>query len=269
MNRSAQQSDLEAILNTLEKSSTNTTSFSDNWSQGRSAFGGIAAAFAVTGMRKLLDSPRSIRSLMVSFIAPLPPGEIEVAARIQRQGKNVTQTSADVISNNVVCLQAMAVFGNPRDALRIAAEEDFNPTPREHGLAFDVHAERLPAFLQSFEGYWIDGSLPFSGKLSRHLKMWVRHRSGLSELPIEKLVTICDIPPPVILSAFEKPPVPASSLTWSLEFVVPPELISSDWFYLDFKLDAAADGYTQQSGKIYDESGQLCALSRQCMVYFG
>ena len=33
-------------------------------------------------------------------------------------------------------------------------------------------------------------------------------------------------------------------------------------------LDAAADGYTQQSGRIYEESGRLCALSRQCMAYF-
>jgi len=38
---------------------------------------------------------------------------------------------------------------------------------------------------------------------------------------------------------------------------------------MEFEVDAAADGYTQQSGKIYDESGRLIALTRQCMVYFG
>ena len=91
----------------------------------------------------------------------------------------------------------------------------------------------------------------------------------MSNLPTEKLVTICDIPPPVILSYFDSAPIPSSSLSWSLEFVVPPEEIESDWFYLEFVAEAAADGYTQQSGKIYDEMGQLCALSRQCMVYFG
>jgi len=58
-------------------------------------------------------------------------------------------------------------------------------------------------------------------------------------------------------------------LTWSLEFVVPPESVKSDWLYLEFTVEAAADGYTQQSGKVFDETGQLCALSRQCMVYFG
>ncbi|MFN3164056.1 MAG: hypothetical protein ACE37N_11390 [Pseudohongiellaceae bacterium] len=49
----------------------------------------------------------------------------------------------------------------------------------------------------------------------------------------------------------------------------PAERIASDWFYLQFTAEAAAEGYTQQSGRIYSESGELCALSRQCMVYFG
>ena len=114
----------------------------------------------------------------------------------------------------------------------------------------------------------MDGNAPFSGRQSRNMALWVRHRTDLSDLPTEKLVTIADIPPPVILTHFDKPPVPSSSLTWSLEFVVPPETIKSEWFYLEFTVEAASAGYTQQSGKIFDESGQLCALSRQCMAYF-
>ena len=101
------------------------------------------------------------------------------------------------------------------------------------------------------------------------LNMWVRHRQDVSGFPIEKLVDIADIPQPVLLSHFEKPPVPASSLSWSLEFVEAPEEIVSEWFYLEFEVEAAANGYTQQSGKIFDETGRLVALTRQCMVYFG
>ncbi len=263
-----QESDLESILTKLQQSRNNTSSFSENWSQGRSAFGGIAAAFATTGLRKCLSSPRPLRSLMVSFIAPLPPGEIRVDARIQRQGKNVTQCSADVIANDVVCLQALAAFGNPREGFKLPPQVEFNPIPRERGMRFEDNAKQLPRFLQYFDGYWVEGAMPFSGKPELSLKMWVRHRSDLSAFPVEKIVSIADIPPPIILSHFTKPPVPSSSLSWSLEFVVPPESISSDWYYLEFSVDAAADGYTQQSGKIFDESGRLCALSRQCMVYF-
>ncbi|NQV69177.1 MAG: thioesterase family protein [Pseudohongiella sp.] len=262
-------SNLENILARLEQSDTNTTHFSENWTQGRSAFGGISAAFAVTGMRKLLDSTPPLRSLMVSFIAPLPAGQVRVDSKIQRQGKNVTQCSAEVIADSVVCLQAMAVFGNPREAFRAPSLIKADPIPREKGIPFSTHENSLPRFLQYFEGCWVGGGIPFSGDYKPYLKMWVRHKSKLTDFPTEKIVTLADIPPPVVLSHFEKPPVPASSLSWSLEFVVPPESIDCEWFYLEFEVEAAADGYTQQSGKIFDESGRLCALTRQCMAYFG
>jgi len=58
-------------------------------------------------------------------------------------------------------------------------------------------------------------------------------------------------------------------LSWSLEFIEAPEELTSEWFYLEFEVEAAADGYTQQSGRIYDELGRLVALTRQSMVYFG
>lgn len=262
-------SDITNILTALEQSSNNTTNFSENWAQGRSAFGGISAAFAVTAMRKQLNTPQPLRSLMVSFIAPLPPGEISVNAKTQRQGKNVTQCSADVIAGDVVCLQAMAVFGKPRDAFRAPILVAADPIPRDKGIPFHNHEKRLPRFLQYFDGCWLDGGIPFSGNFKPELKLWVRHKSDLSDFPLEKIVTIADIPPPVILSHFTQPTVPSSSLSWSLEFVVEPESITGEWFYLEFNTEAAADGYTQQSGKIFDESGRLCALSRQCMVYFG
>lgn len=262
-------SDLGRILETLSESEENRTAFGDIWSQGRSAFGGLAAAFAVTAMGKQVAPGRPMRSLMVSFIAPLPPGDARAAARVLREGKSVTQTAADVAGGDGVCLQAMGVYGAPREALAVEPARDFNPTPRERGTAFSAYRKRMPEFLSCFDGCWVDGGLPFSGRPGRHLNLWARHRTDLSRFPAERIVTIADIPPPVVLSYFDAPPAPSSSLTWSLEFVVAPEEVRSEWFYLEITLDAAGDGYTQQSGKIFEESGRLCALTRQCMVYFG
>jgi|TARA_B110000238_G_scaffold24971_1_gene24115 acyl-CoA thioesterase len=264
-----QDTNLGDILSGLENSDSNSTRFSENWSQGRSAFGGLSAAFAVTTMRKKLAQPQTIRSLMVSFIAPVIPGEVNVEATVLRQGRNVTQCSANVISEGQIALQAMAAFGNSREAFKPATAGHKVLPSRDNGITFSDNAKRLPHFLQYFDGCWIDGGIPFSGSYKPYLNMWVRHKQDVSRFPIEKLVAIADIPPPVLLSHFEKPPVPASSLTWSLEFVEPPEKITGEWFYLEFVVEAAADGYTQQSGKIYDELGRLVALTRQCMVYFG
>jgi len=264
-----QDTNMDDILQILESSPSTSTSFSENWSQGRAAFGGLSAAFAVTAMRKKLARPQTIRSLMVSFIGPIAAGEVSVEAKVIRQGKNVTQCSADVISQGQIGLQAMAAFGNPREAFKPASMPRTEMPSRESGISFSDNAKRLPHFLQYFDGCWVGGGMPFTGNYKPFLNMWVRHKQNLSRFPIEKIVAIADIPPPVLLSHFEKPPVPASSLSWSLEFVEAPESISSEWFYLEFVVDAASDGYTQQSGKIYDEQGRLVALTRQCMVYFG
>ena len=262
------RSNLDSTLKSLQESDDNITTLDDGWSQGRSAFGGISAAFAMTAMRKLVPYDLPLRSLSVSFIAPVPPGKVLVETKIIRKGKSVIQTEASLVCNDNICLRAMAAFGYARETYKIPPNKSFKPKPRGSGVKFEDHAKQTPGFLQFFEGEWVNDGMPFAGKLSRKLELWVRHNIDLDQFPAEKLITICDIPPPVILSHFSIPPVPSSSLTWSLEFVIPPEKVSSDWFFLEFFVDAAANGYTQQSGNIYDEEGRLCALSRQCMVYF-
>ncbi len=264
-----QGTNIDRILDELENSNSNTTHFSENWSQGRSAYGGLAAAFAVTAMRKQLAQAQTIRSLMVSFIAPVAAGEVTVEASLLRQGKNVSQCSANVISQGQIALQAMAAFGNSREAFEPPRQAIKELPDRNSGIAFSDNSKQTPHFLQYFDGCWIGGGIPFSGNYKPFLNLWVRHKQDVSRFPVEKLLAIADIPPPVLLSHFDKTPVPASSLSWSLEFIEAPELIRSEWFYMEFEVDAAADGYTQQSGKIYDESGRLIALTRQCMVYFG
>ena len=262
-----QEIDLPEILGRLRASKQNKTYFTESWTQGRSAFGGLSGALAVCGMEKLLPAPQSMRSLMASFIAPLPPGEVTVVPKIIRQGKNVTQLSADLIANDQICLQTMAVFGNSRDTLEIAPDNSFKPEPRRENSNLS-HGGRLPPFLKYFEGSWTGGGIPFSGSCDNRLGIWVKHKSDMSAYPVEKILSIADFPPPVILSHYNQPHVPASSLTWSLEFVKEPETVVDNWFYLDYIIDHAAHGYTQQSGKVFTEDGQLCALSRQCMVYF-
>lgn len=262
-----QDRELPDILREMYTSPEYHSSFTETWTQGRSAFGGLSTALAVCGARRLLPSSQPARSLMVSFIGPIPAGKVTVVPRIQRQGKNVTQLSAELHAGQELCLQVMAVFGNARESLTVTPDPGFTPAPRtDDGASLQNNAG--PPFLRYFESCWSGGGIPFSGTRDKSLGIWARHRSDMSEFPVEKLVALADIPPPVILSHYTEPAVPASSLTWSLEFVMEPEEVDSDWFYLDYQVDHAAHGYTQQSGKLFTENGELCALSRQCMVYF-
>jgi acyl-CoA thioesterase len=176
--------------------------------------------------------------------------------------------TADLYVGDQLCLQAMGVFGHGRPSRRVQAERPIEMAPPDSGIAFDTHVRQLPSFLHFFEGSWVNGVMPFSGQTAREMKFWVRHRELLTDFPIERLVTLADIPPPVILSHYRTPPVPSSSLSWSLEFVEDPGTVDTDWCYLEFDLEAAAEGYTQQSGRLYDEQGKLLLMSRQCMVFF-
>ena len=259
---------MNTILTRLEDSDENITEFGPSWSQGRAAFGGLVGAFASLSMRKLIKEQKPIRSFMASFIAPTPAGPIKTKAYIQREGKSVTQCSSSVFSEEGnLCLQAMGVFGSSRETLNVQPHNDFNPISRNDGIRFS-EAKRFPQFLENYDGCWVGPGIPGSGA-SETLTMWVKHRCNMSEYPAESILAIADMPPPVLLSHFKDRTVPASSVTWSVEFLIEPDSFAHDWFYLEFKMDGAKDGYTQQSGRIFTEDGELCALTRQCMVYFG
>ena len=263
------KSDLADILSALRDHPDNQANVSEHWSQGRSVYGGIAAALAVTAMRKDVAADRSLRSLMVSFVGPLLPGESAVRTRVLREGGNVTQTSAEVVQDGQVCLQASAAYGKPREGLAAAVDHGFIADRPEPGTPLrEQDPKRMPGFLKFYEGRWMEGGTPYSGDAKNTIRIWAAHRTDLGDFRDEAVVAIADIPPPVLLNRVTDARTPSSSLSWSLEFVTPPEQIDSRWFQLRFDLEWAADGYTQQSGMIFSEDGRLAALSRQTMVYF-
>lgn len=239
----------------------------EGWSQGRAAYGGLIGAMAVTAMSKMVgEGCPPIRSFMGSFVAPVAPGECEISPRLIRSGKNVTQMAADVVAGDQICFQSMALFGANRETKSVEPSFPFNPEPRDSMLPLQPNP-MMPSFLSNFDCHWTGGGIPLSGAKDRRLGLWVRHGSDMNAYPMEKIISICDFPPPIMMSHYTTP-VRVSSLSWSLEFLLSPEEVNTEWFYLDFSLDAAANGYSQQSGYIFTEAGQLCALSRQCMVYF-
>lgn len=239
----------------------------EGWTQGRAVFGGLVAALLARGMTHTLSAPKSLRSLMVSFIGPAPAGTVRVQSELLREGRNVTQATARLYDGDAVCAQAMAAFGTDRETKAVASELPFAPEARDSVPPMDSAVRLLPAFLKHFDVHWTGGGIPMSNQKARRLGKWVRHKDDMSAMPMEALVAVADIPPPVMMSHYDRP-VMASSLSWSLEFVTPPERVKPGWFYLDYSLEAAAGGYSQQSGRIFTEGGDLVALSRQCMVYF-
>lgn len=247
----------------------------ENWMQGRAAYGGVVSAIAAQHMRQQVSKDRLFRSFMGSFIAPAPADMLTVNTDIIREGGSVSQLSTNIKNTDgQICYQAMAAFGVKRSAeVTIEHAQPMQAEPRDSAPAMpklptDPAMRTIPIFLNNFDIHWTGGGIPMSGENTRRVGMWVKHCTPISTSPIAGLLAIGDIPPSAVLSHYKRP-IRLSSLNWSVEIVADEDKIDgSGWFYLDYRLDAAANGYNQQSGTIHSEDGTLIALSRQCMCYF-
>lgn len=241
-------------------------SFGEDWLQGRSAFGGLSTAILTRAMRQHVGEDSPMRSLLTSFIGPTGAGEIEITVEVLRVGKNVQHVTARTWQNGQVCTQVAASFGGARESIAVPSLET-SPAAARDSVPALPDLPILPKFLSRFDIHWTGEGKPMTGKKDRNTGMWARCSDGMTDFIAERLVALADVPPPVTLSWFTHP-VAASSVTWSLEFVKQPSEITGEWFYMDYDLEAADHGYCQQSGKVFDENGQLVMVGRQCMAFF-
>jgi len=240
---------------------------SDNWLQGRSAFGGLQAALAVRAMRELVHPDIPLRSLQTTFVAPVPAGTVSIRAQRLREGRSATQIEASLYDGEQTLCRLVAVFGSARPSVL-----NFQPvqpsvasaTPRELRYVEGL----MPAFTQNFRASWLRGDLPFSGGHQREnvLQLSLRDEGRPDET---HALAFADFIPPIALSMFATP-TPGSSLTWMIELLRDryDDLGMDDW-RVDAELIAARDGYTQQSVMLWGPRGEPVALSRQSMVVFG
>ena len=87
-----------------------------------------------------------------------------------------------------------------------------------------------------------------------------------------ELLALVDAWPPVSLTLLNQP-APASSLTWTIEFIQPHQgaetkALTTDWWSYLASIEHAADGYHHIEAKLWQPDGQLAAISRQTVTVF-
>jgi hypothetical protein len=240
---------------------------SDTWLQGRSVFGGLQAAVALRAMRPLVREGLALRALQTTFVAPVPGGELAVAARLLRAGKSTAHVEARILQGGDTAAVIVGLFGASRASrVRVVPER---PKIDAAGSFSIPHVPRVtPSFAQHFEVKWLRGGLPFTATALPEAVFEIG-MPGESKTTTEHVLAIADVPPPVAL-AYLDAPAPGSSVTWSLEMLTEStEHLAPRGFRLDATLVAAGDGYTSQSVMVWGPGGEPVALSRQSMVVFG
>lgn len=246
-----------------------TLELTPDWLQGRTAYGGWQAALAVLAMRQILGPDVPLRSLQVNFVGPLGVGTITARAELLRRGKSASQLEARIVVDGQTVFTAVGIFGAPRPSqLGLAPSApkanrevgSLEPRPFVDGL--------MPSFVRHFDTRWALGGYPFSGAEHSAAQIFarLRHESIASEA---HLVMMCDVIPPSAIAMF-KTPAMISSMNWTLEMVTPLSAESANgWLRFDAEMTAAGDGYAWENTSIWGSSGELIALSRQCVAVFG
>lgn len=238
-----------------------------DWLQGRSAFGGLQAALALRAMRGLVPEELALRTLQVTFLAPVPAGSVTIRVVCLRRGRSAMHVEASLYAGEQVLLRQLGVFGSARpSALDFQPEQA--PVLATAARELPCDPATMPAFFQQFRARWLRGDLPFSGGTQREsvVELSLRDEGPPDETYV---LAFADFIPPLAFGMFTEP-TPGSSLTWMLELLRDryDDLGLEDW-RVDATLLAARDGYTNQSVMLWGPRGEPVALSRQSMVVFG
>lgn len=258
----------ELLQSAAREEGTSRLQVSDDWLQGRSLFGGLQAALAVYAMRGLVEAELPLRTLQVTFMAPVPAGEVSAQARILRSGKNTRHLEAKLLQGNETLMTAIGVFGTGRQStIRLAPEQP--PVDNSGAEELPFMPGLSPAFMQHFTPRWLRGGLPFSGSELPETVIEVDFKDSDEQASELHAIALADFPPPVALSMLKEMSA-GSSLTWMLEFLTDDfaSLPLQGW-RIDARMLAARDGYTNQSCRVWGPGGVPVALSRQSMVVFG
>lgn len=241
----------------------------EDWLQGRSVFGGLQAALAVRAMKSLAPQGLPLRTLQVTFLAPVSQGTVQITAQILRQGKNTTHVEARLVEGGQPLCVLIGIFGAARESgVNIVPVQP----PVESARPFDFRfiPGLTPNFTRHYTMRWLRGQPPFTGSREADAVIEVGYAAPQpGPTTAEHIVALADVIPPAALSMLKKP-APGSSMTWTLEFLRDDlaALPLTGWRF-DCSLPAAGGGYTSQSVMIWGPRGEPVALSRQNMVVFG
>jgi acyl-CoA thioesterase len=238
----------------------------DDWLQGRTLFGGLQAVIGLAAMRSVAPNA-PLRSLQVTFLAPVPGGIVQARAQALRSGKSATHVEARIVDGNNTLAVMIGVFGLPRTSAVTVRPQQPQVTP-QNPVQLPFIPGVTPNFTQHFKARWIAGGVPWSGteRPDSVVELAMRDQGSATE---SHVVAMADFLPPIAIS-YLKTPAAAASLTWMLELLT--EDVSSlplDGWRIDATMTAAHSGYINQSSILWGPGGMPVALGRQTMVVFG
>jgi acyl-CoA thioesterase len=235
------------------------------WWVVRGPHGGYLASIALRALKETLDDPkRHVRSFTIHYFDAPHEGEMTIHAKIERNGRSITNASARMTQDDRPIGVALGVFSEPW-----SGPEFFDALPPEVGpidAAFKVPNEgpNIPPFLGNFDMRWALGAAPYSGADEAIVGGWFR----LEEPQIADdivVATYMDAWPPVMFPIVTDPIVaPTLDLTIHFRRELPlPDTSADDHYIGRFYSHMSNQGFFEEDGELWTRDGVLVAQSRQ------
>jgi acyl-CoA thioesterase len=241
-------------------------SIDSHWGQGRSAFGGLAAALLLAHIEhKTGLTDRDLRTINIHFCGAVTLNHpCEFTHCVLSEGKSVFQVEGKLLQDGQVKTQIVACFSAQRtSSIQVTHPPVFAAKSVSQAMKFPFVEGLVPDFLADFDLRITDGQLPFSGSEQSSLAGWMRFADPIEPLDDCAMLALIDAWPPAVLPMLNSP-APASSITWNVEFIHPrAPLQTEDYLFYDCETVQADSGYVHTEARIFHPNGQLLVLSRQ------
>jgi acyl-CoA thioesterase len=239
----------------------------DDWLQGRTAYGGLSAALCVEAARRAVPDLPPLRSAQFTFIGPAS-GPLSVEAKVLRQGKSAVFVSVDLSGDAGIATHALLSFGVARSSV-ISRQTLAMPKVKPIGdsESFFTGDRPLINFQRHFESRFAGGARPFSPGADPEYLIWFRHRDEAAREGIVPLVALADAPPPAAMVIFPQP-APISTITWSLDLLSESPTTNDGWWLVRSTAEIAHQGYSTQTMVIWNTDGEPVASARQNVAIF-
>lgn len=258
---------LAAILEIEARGPSTTFSIPEDWTQGRTTFGGLLAAIALRALAPVAPE-RALRSFVMSCMAPAGAGPLHVTTEVLRSGKSLVHARATLSQGTTQCATLVAGFGTTR-----ASKLDFAGFAAPSGAApqslvrLPYIEGAMPKFTRHFDYRLMPGAGPAPAGTGGHLGGYVRSLDA-ARFDVSLIAALIDSFPAPILTMLTAP-APVSTATWMVNFTHARSTQTIDDFCrLEADTQSVGEGYGSVDAKLWDAQGKLLALSQQLVVEF-
>jgi acyl-CoA thioesterase len=236
------------------------------WWVLRGPNGGYVAAILQRAMTEAVgDDERPARSLTVHFLTPPDAGPVDVHARIDRQGRSLTSTSARLVQGDRLIATAVGAFSTRREAIEYS-ELEMPDVPPPDEVPSNV-AEGAPAHAQMFDWRPAIGKVPFAAGERAITGGWFRLKEPQLADPVVLTSYADGWFPALFLRTREPVGVPTVDFTVHFRAGLPlPNARPEDYYLVVFRAPLSHDGFVVEDGEIWSQDGQLVAQARQLAV---